>query len=204
MQKRIIHLWELSSDDCRPTASRLPGESFKDYTTGIDNILSTKGPLCTDRDTLQIFMKTVLDTKPWINDSTLLPLPWLPFSFQKPLKVAIQWCDGVVKPHPPVIRALKEVSTACKVAGMDVVDWVSLEHAKAWQITSALYFPDAGEEVLATLREGEEDILPLTNFIINEQANVKLRSQQELLEVSVECFYRYMSIWKLLTNGDYY
>lgn len=72
--------------------------------------------------------------------------------------------------YPPMIRALREVSKACKRAGMEIVDWSSeaLDHKKGWEILSALYYPDGGREVLGLLQQAGKPVLPLTNFITKE------------------------------------
>lgn len=148
--------------------------------------MSTLGPMATDRDTLELFMKVILSTKPWRLDPSLTAKDWTPYKFTRPLKIAVQWWDGVVMPHPPMIRALKEVSEACKAAGMEVVDWDCgpLDHRKGWEITAALYWPDGGEEVLGLIEEAGEPILPLTKFIIHEQPSVKKLDQHGLWKVS--------------------
>lgn len=149
--------------------------------------MSTPGPMTTDRESLETIMKAALVSEPWRLDPSLTAKPWTPVSFTKPLKVAVQWWDGVVKPHPPMLRALKEVADACKRAGMIVVDWdcEKLNHKKGWEIISSLYWPDGGEEVLGKLKETGEPVLPLTKFIIEEQPSVKALSQHELWEVSI-------------------
>ncbi|KAJ9210234.1 hypothetical protein DTO166G4_8162 [Paecilomyces variotii] len=142
----------------------------------------------TDREALELFMKVALSVKPWRLDPSLTAKEWTPYKFTRPLKIAVQWWDGVVMPHPPMIRALKEVSEACKAAGMEVVDWdcESLNHRRGWEITAALYWPDGGEEVLSLLEEGGEPILPLTKFIIHEQPSVKKLDQHGLWKLCAE------------------
>src|SRR5690554_2646993 len=120
-------------------------------------------------------MKVALAAQPWRLDPSLTVKDWTPHQFTKPLKIAIQWWDGVVQPHPPMTRALREVSEACRKAGMEVVDWdsESLNHAKGWEILSSLYWTDGGDEVLGLIKDSGEPVLPLTKFIIQEQPNVK-------------------------------
>lgn len=113
-------------------------------------------------------MKAVADTQPWRLEAALSPLPWTPYTFDKPLKIAVMWDDDVVKPHPPVLRALREVAEACKKAGMEVVDWVPYDHKKGWDIISELYWPDAGKEVLELFERTGEPMLPLTKFILDQ------------------------------------
>lgn len=154
--------------------------------TGKEAIMSTPGPMTVDREALDLFMRVALSSKPWKLEPSLTVKEWTPYTFTRPLKIAVQWWDGVVQPHPPMTRALKEVAEACRKAGMEVVDWdsESLNHAKGWEIISSLYWPDGGEEVMGVIRESGEPVLPLTKFIIEEQPAVKNLSQPELWEVS--------------------
>lgn len=141
-----------------------------------------------DRRALDLFMRAIIGKQPWRKDPSIIPMPWTPYKFTKPIKVAVQWWDGVVKPHPPITRALKEVAAACKNAGMEVVDWdcQNLDHFKAWEIISALYWPDGGREALDTFERADDPMLPLTKWII-EQPTVKDMNQAELWEVSAFC-----------------
>ncbi|PGH13052.1 hypothetical protein AJ79_03889 [Helicocarpus griseus UAMH5409] len=170
----------------KPTCPRISTKGKKIGMAGSEAILSTYGPLCSSRETINLFMKVALDCEPWRIDPTLTPIPWSPVTLAKPLKIAIEWDDGVVKPHPPVIRALREVAEVCRKAGMEVIDWVPLDHSKAWDIISALYFVDGGENALAPVIEAGEPILPLTKFIIHEQPTVKSHTIAEFWKLCVE------------------
>lgn len=152
---------------------------------GKDSVAATFGPLTVSRETCNLFMKTILDTKPWRQDPSLTVKPWTTDAetLGKKLKIAIEWDDGVVKPHPPAIRAMKEVKEACEKAGHTVVDWVPFEHAKAWDIISELYFPDGGEAAYVPLKASGEPILPLTKYIIDEQPCVKNHNMHEYWEL---------------------
>lgn len=169
----------------RPTNKRISSVGIRSHMVGKEAIMSTPGPMTVDREALELFMKAALAQKPWRLDPSLTAKEWTPHKFTKPLKVAIQWWDGVVTPHPPMRRALREVADACRKAGMQVVDWdcEKLDHKKGWGILSSLYWPDGGEEVLGMLEESGEPVLPLTNFIIREQPSVKNLTQHELWKV---------------------
>jgi amidase len=161
------------------TGSMAPG-------AGKETISACPGPLAVDRDGLELFMRVALSARPWRIEPSLTTKEWTPYKFTKPLKVAVQWWDGVVQPHPPMTRALCEVAEACRKAGMEVVDWncEELDHQKCWDILSALYWPDGGKEVLDLIEESGEPILPLTKFIIHEQPTVKELTQHELWKAS--------------------
>lgn len=172
----------------KPTTKRLPVGGQCLHMAGKEAITSTLGPMAVDRESLELFMQVALSTKPWRLDPSLTPKLWTPYKFERPLKIAVQWWDGVVKPHPPMIRALREVVEACKKAGMEVIDWdcEHLDHKKGWEITSSLYWPDGGKEVLKLLDRSGEPILPLSRFIIHEQESVKNLTQPELWKRCVE------------------
>lgn len=82
-------------------------------------------------------MKTVIAAKPWLREPSLLPFPWNEddaYNGRKP-KIAVLWDDGVVKPHPPISRALKKVVEKLTERGnVDIVDWVPYKHDEAWAI----------------------------------------------------------------------
>ncbi|KAI6765779.1 hypothetical protein HG530_006849 [Fusarium avenaceum] len=128
----------------KPTLKRISTMGARAAMIGKETISSTPGPMTVDRETLELFMKVALASKPWLTDPSLTAKEWTPYKFDRPLKVAIQWWDGVVQPHPPMTRALKEVAEACRKAGMEVVDWdcEPLDHKLGWEILSALYWPD--------------------------------------------------------------
>ncbi|KAJ9662313.1 hypothetical protein H2198_001447 [Neophaeococcomyces mojaviensis] len=128
---------------------------------------------------LNVFMKAIIEQKPWLSDPSMLPIKWNTTESylrhehgQKKVKIAIMWNDGVVKPHPPITRALKEVADKLKrLSGVSVVDWVPYKHDEGWDIISGLYFCDGGKEDYKIMEAGDEPILPLSKFIL-EQPNV--------------------------------
>ena len=86
-------------------------------------------------------MNTILAAKPWVIDPTLMPVPWQKSTdladqlHGKRLKIAVMWDDGVVIPHPSVIRALTMVVDRLKaIDDVEIVDWKPHRHAYAWEI----------------------------------------------------------------------
>ncbi|KAF4124510.1 amidase [Geosmithia morbida] len=171
-----------------PTSKLIPSAGQLAPMSGKETIMSTPGPLTVEREALDLFMKVVLQSKPWRIDPSLTVKGWTPYKFSSPLKIAVMWWDGVVQPHPPMTRALREVSEACRKAGFEVSDWdaESLDHKKGWDIISSLYFPDGGKEVLDLMESSGEPVLPLTKFIIQEQAGVKDYTQAEIWKLTRE------------------
>jgi Asp-tRNA(Asn)/Glu-tRNA(Gln) amidotransferase A subunit family amidase len=174
---------------------------------GADPITGVIGPLSTSLEGIKLFMKTVIDTQPWLSEPALIPLPWSPFqiSEDRPLKIAIMWNDGVVTPHPPITRAMQEVASRLKtVPNVEVVDWTPYLHDEAWAIISSLYFTDGGAEDAATIAESGEPWRPLTTWIIKENPCVKKLTPQKLYywQEEREAYRKeYAKIWNETATG---
>ncbi|GME61773.1 putative amidase [Neofusicoccum parvum] len=165
----------------RPTAWRLPNAGGVATMKGQEAIVPVIGPLSTSLEGVKVFTKTLIDAKPWLKQVDLIPMKWrydeewLPKDAEgkKKLKVGVMWDDGVVKPHPPVLRAMKEVVDKLKAAGdVEVVEWTPYKHDLAWEIIASLYFADAGREEAAAIDASGEPWRPLSNFIIKENPHV--------------------------------
>lgn len=121
----------------KPSTGRLPMHNVEDGAEGFDQILTVIGPLSGNLELIKLFMKVVIDAKPWTIDSACITLPWRidePCLPQK-LRVGVLWDDGVVKPHPPVLRALREAVDSLRDADdVEVVDWYPYKHDEAWEI----------------------------------------------------------------------
>lgn len=136
--------------------------------------------MATSRSGLDLFMKTYLSYEPWIKDDSLLPIPWRSVTLPPKLKIAVMWSDGIVTPHPPITRALKEVSKALADAGHEIVDWKPEGHDECWDITQALYFEDGAKNVEELILKGGEELLPLTKWLIKDNKNVKYRTAEDV------------------------
>jgi amidase len=60
----------------RPTSYRLPLDGFAATMTGQEQIVPVIGPLSTSLEGIKIFMKTLIDQKPWLYEPSLVPMPW--------------------------------------------------------------------------------------------------------------------------------
>ncbi|KAK4939357.1 hypothetical protein LTR10_020344 [Elasticomyces elasticus] len=202
----------------KPTSYRLPMGGMTAPMTGQEQIVAVVGPMSGSFEGCHIFMKTLIDQKPWLTDPALLPMPWTypPTSsyLMKPdgkrkLKIGIIWSDGVVKPHPPVIRAIKELTSKLKtIPEVELVDWKPYKHDLAWEIISSLYFCDGAKQEKEALASSGEPWLPLTEFIIKEQPQVPNRefTISEVWERTVKRDdYRkaYAKVWNETAHDDY-
>jgi Asp-tRNA(Asn)/Glu-tRNA(Gln) amidotransferase A subunit family amidase len=60
----------------KPTSYRLPLDGFAATMFGQEQIVPVIGPLSTSLEGIKIFMKTLIDQKPWLYEPSLVPIPW--------------------------------------------------------------------------------------------------------------------------------
>lgn len=96
-------------------------------TEGQEHVHSVVGPMARTLGALTAVTKMVVDAQPWRLDPRCLPIPWTEEQCRevqsRPLVVGLLLDDGVVKVHPPIERALKEMEAKLIAAGHEVVYW---------------------------------------------------------------------------------
>ncbi|KAK7618263.1 amidase signature domain-containing protein [Phyllosticta citricarpa] len=189
-------LWGL-----RPSAHRLPNSGTTSTMLGEEQIVPTIGPISTSLEGVKVFTKALIDQKPWLKQPDLIPIgwrgdvQWLKKNDKgaKKLKVGVLSDDGVVRPHPPVLRAINEVVEKLKgVDGVEIVEWKPYKHDLAWDVIARLYFCDAGREELEAMEATGEPARPLTKFIIHDNPHVPKKA------------YTASEIWKFTRDRDAY
>ncbi|KAF2715366.1 amidase [Pleomassaria siparia CBS 279.74] len=167
----------------KPTAFRIPTDGYGYMMAGADTVESVLGPLSTSLSGLKIFMKTIINTQPWLNEPALIPIPWcddIQLPSDRPLRIGVIWHDGVVRPHPPITRAMKLVASRMKDSGIEIIDFTPHLHDEAWAILSSLYFTDGGASEAETMEASGEPWRDLSKWIIKDNACVKKLSVGEL------------------------
>jgi amidase len=166
----------------KPTAFRLPTDGWGYMMAGADTVETVLGPLSTSLGGLGIFMKTIIDAEPWLTEPALVPMPWRKYSTpqDRPLKIGVLWHDGIVRPHPPVTRALTQLTERMLEVGFEVIDFAPYLHDEAWAILSSLYYPDGGEADTEDMAKSGEPWRPLSEWIIKDNPCVKKLSVGEL------------------------
>ncbi|ORY24225.1 amidase signature domain-containing protein [Naematelia encephala] len=160
-------LWTL-----KPTTQRLPREKeAAGPPPQFDSITGCNGPIARSLRDCQLFLKTVLNAKPWMGEQSLVPLPWREASLvgcTRPLRIGIMSNDGVVIPQPPIRRALRTVAKALAAdKQFELVDFIPYEHEIGVDLVHELYFPDGGHFARAFMASGNEQVLPLTDWVLS-------------------------------------
>ncbi|KAF5589021.1 general amidase [Fusarium subglutinans] len=162
----------------RTTALRNPYKGVCLPGAGQESTRCVVSPLANTAEDLALFQKAVLDQEPWEIETSLLPQPWKQPSSLEPgsFTIGVMWEDGylsanlchsLVRPHPPVLRALGYAVEKLLAAGITVVDFEPYNHQEGMDIVSKLYFPDCAVTQKDLLEKGGEPVAPLSHFAFN-------------------------------------
>ena len=73
---------------------------------------------------VKVFTKAMIDAKPWLKDPLVIRKEWSQKEYElaehgggKKLCFAIMWDNGVVRPHPPLHRAMELTKSALEAEG---------------------------------------------------------------------------------------
>ncbi|WWC68261.1 uncharacterized protein I206_102184 [Kwoniella pini CBS 10737] len=138
----------------RGSYARIPYCKASNSCEGQEMVRSVLGPLTVSIDGLKTFYKALLDAKPWEFDPWTPRMPWSETAYNlvdhgegNKLCFAIMWDDGVVKPCPPYVRAMKELKEALLAAGHEVVDWTPYKTAESVALLSRFFTADGGYDL---------------------------------------------------------
>jgi amidase len=106
----------------KPSVGRLPTLDMPNSSPGQINIQTVVGILGPSIASLRYVFEAILFSKPWLTDPGVLPIPWRKPTDIESSKLSFGFMDfdGVVKPHPPIIRALAMVKDALEASGHEV------------------------------------------------------------------------------------
>ncbi|KAJ5513276.1 Amidase [Penicillium fimorum] len=188
----------------KPSTGRLPLIGCASYLLGCEAIMGTLGPLSPTIGGVELFMKTIIESKPWVTDSMMLPIPWRDQEKHihldnKKLTVGVMWTDDVVTPAPAVTRALKEMVERLKlVDNIEVIEWKAYKQEEALEILTRLYAPDGGKAFASHAEASGEPLTPLTAWTLRDTPGIEELSHQGLWEWTGkrEMFrYSYLQEW---------
>lgn len=102
----------------RPTSDRIPKGGMVNTNTGNLTIRLSCGPVCHSLDDLAMFTRLINSDPHNKHDVTSVPVPWRTLDpLQRRLTIGLWKWDGVVMPHPPVLRALEHTQKTLEKAG---------------------------------------------------------------------------------------
>ncbi|KAJ4196028.1 Acetamidase [Fusarium falciforme] len=158
----------------RPSHGRLPYAKMANSMEGQETVHSVCGPLAHSVEDMRLFVTSVLAEQPWEFDSKVIPMPWRQAEedaiktkiSSKGLTLGFYNCDGVVLPHPPILRGVQTVVDKLREEGHTVVPWEPYKHSYAVDLLNKIYASDGGTDVFETLKvSGEPDIPNFADLI---------------------------------------
>ncbi|EEH20415.1 hypothetical protein PABG_02674 [Paracoccidioides brasiliensis Pb03] len=185
----------------RPSFGRFPNFLTKSGLAGQESVLSVNGPMAATLECIKLFASTVANSEPWVRDPKCIPIPWRTVEPKLRLKLAVLWDDGLVRPTPPVRRALKETVEKLRSAGHEIVDWEAAGHKEGVDILDRFFLSDGGKTVRGILATSKEPIRPE----MDRYGQAKDGGVQALWQLHVErnkLQQQYMERWNAIEGLD--
>ncbi|THH06326.1 hypothetical protein EW145_g4166 [Phellinidium pouzarii] len=195
----------------RPSSCRIPYEGALNSMLGQDSTPSALGPMSVSLSGVKVFMKAIIDLKPWTKDPLAIRKAWDEDSYKlkehgggKDLCVAIIWDNGLILPHPPIRRALEETKVALEAKGMKVIDWPGFDYEQlcavlvdVWAAGSADDYAavtaKTGEPVLSTMAlEGE----PVGEWLAPPKKGISAYALWQLQKKKSELRKAHLDLWE--------
>ncbi|OBA24320.1 amidase [Metschnikowia bicuspidata var. bicuspidata NRRL YB-4993] len=154
----------------RPTTNRFSKAGGVSSGAGQESVPAVEGPMARSVDDIDFLMDVYINQgKPWVADCTTLPLAWRKAEKPKPedLTIAIMYDDGIVKPTPPIARALKTVAQKLQAAGAKVVTFDPIETELARDTVCEMYSCDGNYMQRKMLADSGEPLTKLTKWALN-------------------------------------
>lgn len=102
----------------RPTADRIPKGGMDNTNTGQMAFQLSCGPVCHSMTDLELLTQVINAHPRNKHDVTCAPIPWRNLgALGRKISIGIMQWDGVVMPHPPVLRALEHTRQTLEKAG---------------------------------------------------------------------------------------
>ncbi|KAI0358840.1 general amidase [Trametes cingulata] len=139
----------------RPSYERLPYCNAVNSQEGQESISSVLGPMTNSLEGVKAFTKAIIDARPWRKDPLCVRKEWSEREYALgdhglggKMCFAIMWDNGVIKPHPPLTRAMELVKKALEAAGHTVIDWENHRHLEIYTVGEKIFAADDATDML--------------------------------------------------------
>ncbi|KAI1334275.1 amidase signature domain-containing protein [Xylariaceae sp. FL0016] len=147
----------------KPSAGRLSFLNVANSSPGQTVIPTVPGIMGSSVASISYLFRSLLSSRPWDTDPGVIPMPWeaqehidngarLSFGFMD--------FDGVVKPHPPIQRALDMAKEALQAAGHEIIEWKPPSHETGRKIHEEITGADGGYDIFENLALSGEPLIP--------------------------------------------
>ncbi|RMZ68231.1 general amidase [Pyrenophora seminiperda CCB06] len=155
----------------KTTSYMMPSKDFLEFAfSGELNIVASAGPFARTMRDMDLFMTTVLDRKPYLQDPRLIPFPWTGLNTQtkRPLKIGIIQNDGFIEPQPPVKRAIawasQRLASPKYSSAFEIKPFTPYNASEGWKNIRLMYWPSGGVGAEEAIKSSGEPLLPLSSW----------------------------------------
>ncbi len=186
----------------KPTTGRVPyrGQASPSL-PGLTGIVPAAGPLATSVSDLKLFFKSVLEAKPWMDDSTVVAAPYQIIANKELLTIGIFPEDPQLPLHPPVRRALDNAVFALTAAGHKLVQIPSSEATSASAVCNLairFYSMDPKRTGFQNIFDSGEPMINSVAAVVSEYADKGGNSECSILDVATMNVerWKYQESWR--------
>ncbi|OIW30790.1 amidase [Coniochaeta ligniaria NRRL 30616] len=197
----------------KPTPERLSYKDCANTAPGQYTCRSTIGLMGTSLDGVDLGLRALLSTQPWIKDPAVVPIPYRQDIYDaylargsaagaKPLKIGVVWNDGMVEPHPPVQRGLKLLAEAVKNAGHKIVDWNPPSVKEGCDIHRRMLLSDGLYDIHQQLARSGEPLVPSLTEELKQREPRPLLEVHDLTLKGLAYEIKYSDYWNSTADDD--
>ncbi|OQD88778.1 hypothetical protein PENANT_c003G08381 [Penicillium antarcticum] len=151
---------------------------------GSIRVPSVAGPMATSLATTEYFMESLLKSDPWNIDPGAIPIPWRKELAAPPtnrkLRLGVVFDDGVVKPQPPVARAMRETVAALRAVGHEVIEWDTSLHVPVTNLWTRGILADGGQHCHSLCQIVDEPLIE--GMVVGTDKDLLTIQEREKLE----------------------
>lgn len=159
----------------RPSHGRMPYVRMANSMEGQETVHSVVGPIAHSAEDLKLFLTSVLAEEPWKYDPKVVPIPWRQAEedavksklHSGGLTLGYYSCDGVVLPHPPILRGIEKVVSTLNQNGHSVHPWTPYKHDFGHDLINNIYAADGSTDVLSNINASGEPSIPNIKDLLN-------------------------------------
>ncbi|OJD28235.1 hypothetical protein ACJ73_00365 [Blastomyces percursus] len=190
----------------KPSSGRLPYYGTAVSTEGQEHVPSSIGPMTRDLSSIIYISQHLFNSQPWALDPRCTPLPWRNELFteiqSRSLVIGLILDDGVVKVHPPIQRALHELSAKLQAASHEVVPWNTDDHQECINIMDTFYTVDGGEDIRNDVMAAGEPFLPHVERLVNKGKPISVYQYWQLNKRKIAVQKRYLDKWNRVRGPE--
>ncbi|CAG8116304.1 unnamed protein product [Penicillium olsonii] len=188
----------------KPSSARLPYQGVPVSTEGQEHVPSSIGPLARDLSSICYISRLIASNQPWNLDPKCVPLPWNEEAFQeiqdRKMIIGLILDDGVVRVHPPITRALQELSALLEANGHEVMIWDTSLHASCIEIMDLFYSADGCEDIRRDIDAGGEPMIPHVEALVNRSKAVSVYEYWQLNKRKIAAQKMYLDQWNAIRS----